>query len=100
MSMVPGLVRGLYVPTTSTGRPLRARSFSMTTMRYCGCLRAPTRDSRIINTDVYPCSGSVRRGQDKHLLCRRLEGMARVEAECQFDVCASSQKTRQRLRCT
>jgi len=35
-------------------------------------LRAPMRDSRIINTDVYPCSGRVRRGQDKHLLCRRL----------------------------
>src|ERR1700692_3402560 len=35
------------------------------------------RDSRIINTDIYPCSGSVRRGQDKHLLCRRLAGMAR-----------------------
>src|SRR3954471_13980924 len=48
--MVAGLVRGLYVPTISTGRPLRARAFSMTTMRYCGCLRAPVRESRIINT--------------------------------------------------
>jgi hypothetical protein len=26
-------VRGLYVPTTSTERPLRARSFSITTTR-------------------------------------------------------------------
>jgi hypothetical protein len=32
-SMLAGLVRGLYVPTTSTGRPLRARSFSITTTR-------------------------------------------------------------------
>ena len=32
-SSVAGFVRGLYVPTTSTGRPLRARSFSMTTTR-------------------------------------------------------------------
>src|SRR6266851_6322389 len=54
MSMVPGLVRGLYVPTTSTGRPLRARSFSITTTRYCGCLRAPVRDRRIINTELNP----------------------------------------------
>ena len=32
-SNVAGEVRGLYVPTTSTGRPLRARSFSITTTR-------------------------------------------------------------------
>jgi len=32
-SNVAGFVRGLYDPTTSTGRPFRARSFSMTTTR-------------------------------------------------------------------
>jgi hypothetical protein len=31
---------------------LRARSFSITTTRYCGCLRAPVRDRRIINTEL------------------------------------------------
>src|SRR5215469_6910400 len=50
-SMWAAAPRGLYVPTTSTGRPLRARSFSITTTRYCGCLRAPVRARRIISTE-------------------------------------------------
>src|SRR4029077_2526234 len=31
-----------------------------------------------LTRDVYPCSGRVRRDQDKLLLCRRLGGKARV----------------------
>src|SRR5581483_11159191 len=44
-----GVRTGLYVPTTSTERLFRARSFSITTTRYEGFFLAPNRARRIIN---------------------------------------------------
>src|SRR5580698_2441374 len=35
------------------------------------------RDSRIINTDVYPCSGRVRRGQDTVIVARSAQTLYR-----------------------
>src|SRR5271165_2803656 len=44
-----GWETGLYIPTTSRQRLLRARSFSITTTRYDGFFLAPKRAKRIIN---------------------------------------------------
>src|SRR5271157_4037804 len=43
----------------------------------CAHLRAPDES---LTRDDYPCSGRVRRDQDKLLLCRSLGGMARVRS--------------------